>query len=106
MHFNLSYYVMFFSVDIFKVTNIASASFIQPLEANNELLQELEIRRPQPSHWVPPNRRIPSRVRDDSAPWDRSASLAINPITTDRRATRDIVERSPANGVEPWVDEA
>ena len=101
------YLILFYSLQItYHEKSQNRLVLLFPLESHHKPFQQLKVRRPQPRHWIPALRRIPSRIRNNPTSNDRFSSLTINTSAANRRAIRDIIERRPASTVKPRVDES
>ena len=77
-----------------------------PLRPQNKRLQFLEIRHPQPGRRIPPLGRIPCSARHDPRTRNRLSRLAVDTVTTDCRAARDIGQTLVEGAVDERVQEA
>lgn len=62
--------------------------------------QLFKVWHPESCDRVPPSRRIPARVRDDTATGNRRSSLAVDTIAADALAARDVRETFEADCVD------
>lgn len=64
-----------------------------------------KIRRPIPSHRIPPTNRLPLSARNNWTPI-RGSIKPRQPITARRRPLSDIIQSKLSNRVYPWIQEA
>ena len=75
------------------------------LQRQHQLPQLLEIRKSQSRHWIPSDRSIPMRPRDNARARNSLITLRINAIAPDRLSRRDIRQRLVPLAVQQGVQE-